>query len=659
MAGLAGRLLLTSFLATLASPLAAETRVDESSVQHIQLYDEALAGPNLPALALLDEKIFTAMALAQTSSQPPVVSITDMVDFITLDDEALALLQPWVPERPVSMLPRLAALPELAPLGPVAMPAITLSAAMPEEAIVLADGTDMMTQSGAFAIAEAPADQPTLSTAQVTRLGPAPELIAEASEIIVTSSAEHSGSLVPTAVADPVMKPKAITLAQLTPAESPAALPSAQVTRLDSAPEAPPAAPPAKEAPVAIERLAEAILLAVSENPDIQIAKARQDDALYGVMESRAGFLPKLDLALSGGPEVNIPDSADTTFEPRREGTLTMRQTVWDFGLTLYDLKRAKALYESAEWATREKIESISFEISTAYIGILERERIVDLARENVIAHKKILRMVEIQRELGLSTGADVSRVQARLSNVEAGLLDRESERDQAKENYRRLIKRLPAKVIEPPPPEVSLPLDADAAVAMIDERSPQMMQAVSDQRSLASQRRSHLGNFYPKLELEVQGNWKEQTQGDTGRARDARAMVIMRYNLFNGMADYAVKKRIDARLREIEFEVERVRREVEQDIRSDFRALDAARAKVATVDAEVEAAQKVVDLYSEQFKTGKRTAFDLLDGQQALVQAKTSQIANRFQSVISGYRVLQKLGLLFDHVSATPMSRI
>jgi outer membrane protein, adhesin transport system len=673
----------------------------------VEAYDEAVWQVQLPLEQLTDEKIFTTpdslkVADAQLAAIAPAAGVETAIAFITLDFEDMSQLRPWAPQRPLELMeasePALTSLDltqsvqvaaeavdsvNVKPIDVIdadsaaAAPALETTEtalASPDQAQPVSAASDVaksdeVTPTDATSAVVEATDPAFLPTAQVTRLAPSNDQFIDISEVTVTGTSNNTSTDVAaqpvmTGIVEPVMKPKAITLAQLTPPApapvEPAPLPSAQVTRIETPAATPvPAPEPEKPAPKQVERLAEAVLLAVNENPDIQISKARQDDAYYGIMESRAGFLPKLDLALSAGPEYMVPDAAASTTEARREGTVTMRQTVWDFGLTLYDLRRAKALYESAEWATREKIESITFEISAAYIGILERERIVDLARDNVAAHKKILRMVEVQRELGLVTGADVSRVQARLSNVQAALLDRESERDQAKENYRRLVKRLPATVVEPPAPEASLPTDADAAVALIDERSPQMMQTLSDQRSLASQRRSQIGNFYPKVELEVQGNWKEQNQGDTGRARDARAMVIMRYNLFNGLADLATKRRIDARLREVDFEVERVRREVEQDIRSDFRALEASRQKVSAVDSEVEAAQKVVDLYAEQFKTGKRTAFDLLDGQQSLVQARTNYINNRFQSVVSGYRVLQKLGLLFDHVSAAPANKI
>jgi outer membrane protein, adhesin transport system len=405
------------------------------------------------------------------------------------------------------------------------------------------------------------------------------------------------------------------------------------------------------------EALAESVQAALTANPEVQIAKAREDDARYGVNEARAAYLPRVDISASTGPEYTVPDGNSGVYERRGDATITSRQLLWDFGLTLNDIRRARKVFEAASEATRERVEDISFQIATSFVGVLQRQRLVELTQDNVKAHEKILRIVSTQKELGLSTGADVSRVDAQLSRIQSTLLDRQSELEQAKETFRRLTGRLPGSLMEPPLPDAVLPMDADAAAALIAERNPKLKQVIASRASIERQLSSNNANFLPRVELEVQGNYKNDVQGNTNRNMDARALVQMRYNLFNGGADKAVSNRLKARIREQDFEVERVKREVEQDIRSDFSALRASRDKVSRINSEVESAAKVVELYLEQFKTSKRSAFDLLESQQALFGARSTQIGNQYQAMLSGYRVLQKLGLLFTTIVEAPPS--
>jgi TolC family type I secretion outer membrane protein len=403
----------------------------------------------------------------------------------------------------------------------------------------------------------------------------------------------------------------------------------------------------------AYESLRDAIVASLKGNPEIQISLAQQDDARYAVDAARAAYLPHLDLSVGYGREFAKAGTATETWRNRMEGSITLAQTVWDFGVTTNDISRARASYRSAQWATREKIESISYDITSAYVGVLRAEELVDLARQEIDADKRVLRMVTVQKDLGLTTPADVSRAQAQLDGAQSQLLDRQSALQQSRLNYRRLTGHLPAHALALSPAAAELPANVQDAVDLIDGRSPRMAQAVEDRRSLEKQYASQSGTFLPRISVMVQGNHKYDVMGKTGMADDARAMVQVSYNLLNGGADRATRHRIAARMREADYELDRRRREVEQDIRTDFTALDAARAKIATIDAEIESAQRVVDLYRQQFREGKRTVFEVLDSEKTLYGAKGNQVVNRAAMNLAEYRVLQKLGGLFDLVSS------
>ncbi|HEY6868222.1 MAG TPA: TolC family outer membrane protein, partial [Novosphingobium sp.] len=402
----------------------------------------------------------------------------------------------------------------------------------------------------------------------------------------------------------------------------------------------------------ATESLRDAIVASLKQNPEIQIALAQQDDARFGVDEARAGYLPHIDIQAGYGREMAKSGSSPKTQAWRGEASITLNQNLWDFGVTINDIKRARATYSSAQWATRERIEAISYDITNAYLGVLTQQQLLALTEEEIAATTKILRIVTVQKDLGLTTPADVGRAQTRLENVQSQLLDRKSALQQARNAYKRLTDHLPARVIDLPPGGTTLPESADAAVGMMADHSPKLAQAVQDRRSLEKQYDSQTGTYFPRIGLMVQGNYKNDVMGLTGRADDARAMVTLSYRLLNGGADRAVRRRIGARLREADYEVDRRRREVEQDIRIDYESLGAARQKIATIEAEIESAQRVADLYRQQFREGRRTVFELLDSQQQLFAARANQITNAIAMRAAEYRVLQKLGGLFDLVS-------
>lgn len=402
----------------------------------------------------------------------------------------------------------------------------------------------------------------------------------------------------------------------------------------------------------AVESLRDAIVASLKQNPEIQIALAQQDDALFAVDEARAGYLPRVDIQAGWGREYSHAASQDSTERFRTEATITLNQNIWDFGVTTNDIRRARATYRSSQWGTRERIEAISYDITNAYLGVLLQQKLLELTENEIAATKKIVRIVTIQKDLGLTTPADVGRAQTRLENVQSLLLDRKSALQQARSAYKRLTNHMPGLVKDLPLAGNTLPASVEGAIDMMADHSPRLAQAVEIRRSLDRQYDSQSGTFFPRIGFQVQGNRRQDVLGKTGIANDARAMITLSYNLFNGGADLALKRRIGARLRQADYELDRRRREVEQDIRIDYESLNAAREKIATINAEIDAAQRVADLYKQQFREGRRTVFDLLDSQQVLFNARNSQYANEISMRAAEYRVLQKLGGLFDLVS-------
>ena len=412
------------------------------------------------------------------------------------------------------------------------------------------------------------------------------------------------------------------------------------------------AAAPAPVLPGETESLTDAIIASLKGNPEIQIALAQQDDAKYGVREAQAGYLPKVDLTGGWGRELARTVPQDPTQRFRTEATISLNQNLWDFGVTINDIKRARATYRAAQWGTREKIEAISYEIANAYLGVLLQQKLVKLAEDEIASIKKILRIITVQKDLGLTTPADVERAQTRLENVRSQLLDRTSALEQARNAYKRLTNHMPLTAADVPAAGQALPESAEAAVDLIDVRSPRLAQAVEDRRSLDKQYDSQADTTLPRFGLTVASDYRRDVLGATGRAFDARAMLTFSYQIYNGGATTAIKRRIGARLRQADYELDRRRREVEQDIRIDYAGLGAAKEKIATIEDEITSATRVADLYKQQFRGGRRTVFDLLDSQQLLFGARAKQIANQLALRAAEYRVLQKLGGLFDLVS-------
>lgn len=622
----------------------------------------ALATGLVAGAALAGSVALAAEPAASSPAAPPLAYVLDGLDgsdLVTHSGAGLGHVAAPPPEVPPELPPELPTdAPSAAPSASPALP--TSPALLPEAPAVIRYALASPLLPAPFApailsdiVAPLPVAEQAAAPAPVLPQGPMPDGSALAERLAPEAELPPLDPAQPALLSrldgpDPLPAPRAVADIVSPQAAAPVA---ADPTVTDVEDTAAPA-PGVPAVPGGTESLTDAIVASLRGNPEIQISLAQQDDARYGVDEARANYLPRIDVSGAWGREFarNIPSAPTQRY--RREATISLNQNLWDFGVTINDIKRARASYRSAQWGTRERIEAISYDIANAYLGLLLQQKLVSLGDGEIASVRKILRIVTVQKDLGLTTSADVERAQTRLDNVRSQLLDRQSALEQARNAYKRLTDHMPLPAADVPAAGAALPESADVAVDLIDARSPRLAQAVEDRRSLDKQYDSQADTALPRIGLSIASDYRQDVLGATGRAVDARAMVTFSYRLYNGGAASATKHRIAARLRQADYELDRRRREVEQDIRIDYSSLAAAREKIATIEAEIASAEKVADLYKQQFRGGRRTVFDLLDAEQLLFAAKAKQAANQIALRAAEYRVLQKLGGLFDLVS-------
>jgi adhesin transport system outer membrane protein len=149
-----------------------------------------------------------------------------------------------------------------------------------------------------------------------------------------------------------------------------------------------------------------------------------------------------------------------------------------------------------------------------------------------------------------------------------------------------------------------------------------------------------------PKVNHEVESESKNYRNPALGTSQaEGRAMLAMRYRLLDGGLSAAVSDQIVARLEGGDSGFIHERLQIMADVRQAYRAIESAERKTKLVAEGVESSRRVRDLYTEQFGAGKRTIFELLDGQMAFYTARRSQIETSFEAVRARADVLKAMG--------------
>lgn len=400
--------------------------------------------------------------------------------------------------------------------------------------------------------------------------------------------------------------------------------------------------------------LAEAVAQAVLTFPEIRINEARVREANASIGITRSGLFPRLDANIAAGINSDgqysgrslIYSDANTSTDGRFDSGLVFRQLLYDFGAIGHDVDRAKLLHDSERYKLVEKIDEIAFKTAQLYTRIFEQRAILALIDETIASNRELLTIVLAQANDGQGTQADVDRVKSRLQEVNSVRADASLQLLGAEDQFERLTRLRPGPLAPLLDLRQHIPRDADRAIAVALANNPRLAALSTAKQSSEKELDFQKASSLPKLTLEAQTDSQDYRNGRSGRAQiSARAMVALRFRILDGGLADATEHQIRARILGGELALLNEREQVESDIRQAYRAIASAARKSQLVADGVDSAGRVRALYLEQFKVGKRTIFELLDGQMSFYTARRSQIESKYEGARAMLDILRANG--------------
>lgn len=222
----------------------------------------------------------------------------------------------------------------------------------------------------------------------------------------------------------PLLLALSLGMPQGAPAASaaPPAAPAANATAAGSTADLVPPVPVLSGSPLTLD---EALDLA-RRNPQLAQAQAQALQAGGQVAIARSGFLPSGSLGgRAGWSSTDLGAAPTGALYAAYGATLTLNQTIWDFGRTLGSYNAARDQERAAQAGVEASWTDVELGVRTAYYGVLATEALVAVADQTVEANLRQLELARAQFEVGTRprfdvTTADVNVQQSRISQIQA-----------------------------------------------------------------------------------------------------------------------------------------------------------------------------------------------------------------------------------------------
>ena len=407
-------------------------------------------------------------------------------------------------------------------------------------------------------------------------------------------------------------------------------------------------------APAAADTLPEALGRTVSNLPEVRAARANQRAIEQSAAQAQGAWYPVLDASLGQGRESsNNPGTRALGAEQnltRREAELNLSQLLFDGGVTSGQVRRFEARAGAAADLVANAAEAAGLRVVQAYLDVIRLRALIAIAVENEKRHQETLAQVARLAEVGQGRRADAQQAEARFALAQASATQLRGQLAQADAAYLHLTGRRPAMLADPGDFRVRLPLALEEAVTQALENHPSVRAAQKEYlASLADRDTAKSRLSAPRVTLEVGTSANRDLDGVRGTNADRLAMLRLRYNLFRGGIDDSRVREAEARIDEARANFGRARNDTERELRQAWQGLAEDRNRLPQLQRYAGASTQVVAAYRLQFSIGQRTLLDVLNAENELAAARSSEVTGALAVTSGELRVLSASGKLLE----------
>lgn len=422
-------------------------------------------------------------------------------------------------------------------------------------------------------------------------------------------------------------------------------------------------------APSLADTIEAALVRAYQNNPQLNAQRAQVRATDENVPQALSGYRPKVALTASagyqysdtnttaGGSPNNIVRTEIHGTNPPRSAGLTISQTLFNGQQTANRTRAAESQVSGAREAMRVLEQTILLSAASVYMDYLRDSAIVEVQKSNVRVLEQTLKQTRDRFNVGEVTRTDVAQSEAQLAAGKTQLLAAEATLTTTRANFRRIIGNEPEQLAPGSPVDRFLPGTLPGAVEVSLIENPNVIAAMFGIDVNYLQVKVNEGALLPTVSLQASVQQSYEQTLTVFRTFNAAAVAQLSVPVYQGGAEYSLIRQSKESLAQQRLVLEQTRDQTRANTVTAWGQLVAGKAQVASAQAQVTASEIALNGVREEAKAGQRTTLDVLNAQQALVNARVALVTAQHDRVVASYAVLNAVGRLSPQVLNLPTS--
>ncbi|MBR0712880.1 TolC family outer membrane protein [Bradyrhizobium liaoningense] len=408
--------------------------------------------------------------------------------------------------------------------------------------------------------------------------------------------------------------------------------------------------------PALADTIEAALVRAYQNNPQLNAQRAQVRSTDEGVPQALSGYRPRVSLSASVGYQYQDTQSTfnsapfSGTTIPRSAG-LTVNQTVFNGNQTANKTRQAESAVSGAREGLRSLDQSVLFNAASTYMDYLRDSATLEVQKSNVRVLEQTLKQTRDRFNVGEVTRTDVAQSEAQLAAGKTQALTAESNLTTTRANFRRIIGNDPVNLAPGSPVDRFLPPTLASAVELALIENPNVTAAMYGIDVNYLQVKVNEGALLPTISVQAAVTQSAEQSLIQYRSFGASAVAQASMPLYQGGAEYSLIRQSKENLAQQRLNLETTRDQARANVVQAWGQLQAGKAQVQSAQAQVTASEIALNGVREEAKAGQRTTLDVLNAQQALVNARVALVTAQHDRVVASYSVLSAVGRLSPQV--------
>ena len=419
--------------------------------------------------------------------------------------------------------------------------------------------------------------------------------------------------------------------------------------------------------PALADTIEAALVRAYQNNPQLNAQRATVRFTDENVPQALSGYRPKVAVTASagyqytdtnstaGGSATNIVRTEIHGTNPPRSVGANITQTLFNGQQTANKTRAAESQVSGAREALRVLEQTVLLSAATIYMDYLRDAAIVEVQKSNVRVLEQTLKQTRDRFNVGEVTRTDVAQSEAQLAAGKTQLLTAEANLVTTKSNFRRIIGNEPEALAPGSPVDRYLPATLTTAVDLGLTENPNVTAAMYGIDVSYLQVKVNEGALLPTVTLQAAVQQTYESTLTLYRSFGASATAQLTVPIYQGGAEYSLIRQSKETLAQQRLVLEQTRDQTRANVATAWGQLVAGKAQVQSAQSQVTASEIALNGVREEAKAGQRTTLDVLNAQQALVNARVALVTAQHDRVVASYSVLNTVGRLSPQVLNLP----